>query len=65
MDNNKLLYSKRAAKCKYFSSMASNYDTSRSFNGSYKPRSCYSCKNFISQKCTINISDIINDDDEY
>ena len=62
MYSNKLMYSKRAAKCKYFSSINSNYDTSRSFNGSFKPRSCYSCTNFISQKCTVNISDVVDED---
>ncbi len=60
--NNKLKYSKIASNCKYFSSINSNYDTSRSYSGSYKPTSCYSCTNFISQHCTVNNSDIVDDD---
>lgn len=62
--DSKLKYSKTASKCKYFSSINSNYDTSHSFSGSFKQASCYNCVNFISQHCTLNKSDIL-DDDEY
>lgn len=60
--NSKTRYSKIASKCKYFSSINSNYDTSHSYSGSYKPTSCYNCVNFVSQHCTINNSDIVDED---
>lgn len=61
--DNKLKYSKMASKCKYFSSINSNYDTSNSYSGTNKSTSCYSCTNFISQHCTFNNSDIVDTDD--
>ncbi len=63
--NNKLKYSKIASKCKHFSSINSNYDTSHSYSNSYKPASCYNCINFISQHCTLDKSDIVEEDYEY
>lgn len=62
--NYKTRYSKIASKCKYFSSINSNYDTSHSYSNSYKQSSCYNCVNFISQHCTLNNTDIV-DDEEY